>query len=207
MPGHNGPLEGESPPGNVTPRRSHLEVRLQVDDDKHESHSSDPSHTEDERSSQTNGQDRKSKPPPFFKKHVAKVGAIFKSNFAWVPKNSEWSKWKPVIRCALTAWICGLLFIIPKVENAMGQVRIWSFCSEPLTNYGQASFLVLIGQWLRIQRCSQRLKDNSSFISVTPERSFHRCFGAGVHDLTASHHSMGVCAILLPVEQGIDIEL
>ena len=30
---------------------------------------------------------------------------------------------KPVIRCAVAAWVSGVLFLIPKVENMLGQVR------------------------------------------------------------------------------------
>ncbi|KIM88532.1 hypothetical protein PILCRDRAFT_62336 [Piloderma croceum F 1598] len=56
-------------------------------------------------------------------------------DFQWVPQNTTWSRWKPVIRCALAAWICGLLFIISKTENAMGQasflILVASFISPP----------------------------------------------------------------------------
>ncbi|KAG1767104.1 hypothetical protein EDD22DRAFT_876477 [Suillus occidentalis] len=40
----------------------------------------------------------------------------------WIPANSTWSKWKPVIRSALTGWIAVVVFIIPRTENLLGQV-------------------------------------------------------------------------------------
>lgn len=40
----------------------------------------------------------------------------------WIPANSTWSKWKPVIRSALAAWIAVVIFIIPRTENILGQV-------------------------------------------------------------------------------------
>ncbi|KAG1814722.1 uncharacterized protein BJ212DRAFT_1361725 [Suillus subaureus] len=53
----------------------------------------------------------------------------------WIPANSTWSKWKPVIRSALTAWIAVVVFIIPRTENLLGQaaflIIIASFLSPP----------------------------------------------------------------------------
>lgn len=40
----------------------------------------------------------------------------------WIPANSTWSKWKPVIRSALAGWIAVVVFIIPRTENLLGQV-------------------------------------------------------------------------------------
>lgn len=40
----------------------------------------------------------------------------------WIPANSTWSKWKPVIRSALAAWITVVIFVIPRTENLLGQV-------------------------------------------------------------------------------------
>jgi len=42
----------------------------------------------------------------------------------WIPANWSWSKWKPVIRSALAAWISLLLFLIPTTLNVMGQVSL-----------------------------------------------------------------------------------
>lgn len=47
---------------------------------------------------------------------------FFNDHFAWVPNNWHWSKLKPVIRCAVTAWISLVLFVIPAFERALGQV-------------------------------------------------------------------------------------
>ncbi|KAG2070593.1 hypothetical protein BDR04DRAFT_1198344 [Suillus decipiens] len=53
----------------------------------------------------------------------------------WIPANSTWSKWKPVIRSALAAWISVVIFVIPKIENLLGQaaflIIIASFLSPP----------------------------------------------------------------------------
>lgn len=40
----------------------------------------------------------------------------------WIPANWTWSKWKPVVRSALAAWISLLFFLIPTTLHAMGQV-------------------------------------------------------------------------------------
>ncbi|KAG2140498.1 uncharacterized protein EDB93DRAFT_1241857 [Suillus bovinus] len=49
--------------------------------------------------------------------------------------NSTWSKWKPVIRSALAAWIAVVVFVIPRTENILGQaaflIIIASFLSPP----------------------------------------------------------------------------
>lgn len=41
----------------------------------------------------------------------------------WIPENWTWSKIKPVIRCAVAAWIATVLFVIPRVQIFLGQVR------------------------------------------------------------------------------------
>lgn len=46
------------------------------------------------------------------------------NHFAWVSRNLKWTQIKPVIRCALVAWISTVLFVIPAVEARMGTVRI-----------------------------------------------------------------------------------
>ncbi|KAG5644456.1 hypothetical protein DXG03_008355 [Asterophora parasitica] len=50
----------------------------------------------------------------------------------WVPENYTYVKMKPVIRCAVAAWIALILFLIPPVQRF----------------FGQASFLILIGAML-----------------------------------------------------------
>ncbi|KAF8431956.1 hypothetical protein L210DRAFT_3650787 [Boletus edulis BED1] len=53
----------------------------------------------------------------------------------WIPANWSWSKWKPVLRSALAAWISLLLFLIPTTIKVMGQaaflIIIASFLSPP----------------------------------------------------------------------------
>jgi hypothetical protein len=41
----------------------------------------------------------------------------------WVKDNWTWSKVKPVVRCAVAAWISLVLFVIPAVQRFLGQVR------------------------------------------------------------------------------------
>ena len=41
---------------------------------------------------------------------------------AWIPANMTWTKWKPVIRSAVSAWLSVIFLVIGPVENAMGQV-------------------------------------------------------------------------------------
>ena len=43
-------------------------------------------------------------------------------DFGWIPANFTWSKLKPVIRCAVVCWVSGVLMIIPRTSNMMGQV-------------------------------------------------------------------------------------
>ncbi|KAG6862124.1 hypothetical protein C0995_005936 [Termitomyces sp. Mi166 len=50
----------------------------------------------------------------------------------WIPTNFKYSKLKPVIRCAVAAWLALVLFIIPPVQIF----------------FGQASFLILIASVL-----------------------------------------------------------
>jgi len=67
----------------------------------------------------------------------------------WIPRNWTWSKLKPVIRCSIVAWVSAVLFIIPRVELLMGQVRFfWFLCMCYLDQYLKASFLILIGELL-----------------------------------------------------------
>jgi hypothetical protein len=45
------------------------------------------------------------------------------ASLQWIPANWTWSKIKPVIRCALSAWIAAIFFIIPRVQIFLGNVR------------------------------------------------------------------------------------
>jgi hypothetical protein len=49
------------------------------------------------------------------------------ASLQWIPANWTWSKWKPVIRSALAAWISVVIFVIPTTENLLGQVSYLSF--------------------------------------------------------------------------------
>ncbi|KAF8186290.1 hypothetical protein BJ912DRAFT_852397 [Pholiota molesta] len=57
---------------------------------------------------------------------------FIENHFAWVSRNLTWTQIKPVIRCALVAWISTVLFVIPAVERKMGT----------------ASFLILVAALL-----------------------------------------------------------
>lgn len=98
------------------------------DEQKIESTSSHPGSQTDEKPRTDRGEDRQQTSTPRIKKSAARtrldtLWSRISANFHWIPQNNTWSKWKTVIRCALAAWVCGILFIIPKTENAMGQVR------------------------------------------------------------------------------------
>lgn len=113
---------GEGLSRHLPRRRSHLEVRLAVEESEHK-HSGSGSSGDDKQDGTNDIEDQRPKQRnSALRKQVGAVWNIVSSNFAWIPPNNVWSKWKPVIRCALTAWICGVLFIIPTTEAAMGQV-------------------------------------------------------------------------------------
>lgn len=40
----------------------------------------------------------------------------------WIPNSWSWSKIKPLIRCAIVAWISVLFFVVWKLEVLLGQV-------------------------------------------------------------------------------------
>ncbi|KAH7905721.1 hypothetical protein BJ138DRAFT_1130340 [Hygrophoropsis aurantiaca] len=71
------------------------------------------------------------KPIPSDSSHTLKLHA----RLEWIPANWTWSKWKPVIRSALAAWLSVVIFVIPRTENLMGQasflIIIASFLSPP----------------------------------------------------------------------------
>jgi len=62
---------------------------------------------------------------------LCEIATYLHKEFEWVPQTFIWSNVKPAIRCALVAWVSLVLFVIPKVETVLGQ----------------ASFLVLIGEY------------------------------------------------------------
>ncbi|KIJ63943.1 hypothetical protein HYDPIDRAFT_112430 [Hydnomerulius pinastri MD-312] len=57
------------------------------------------------------------------------------TSLQWIPANWTWSKWKPVLRSALAAWVAVVIFAIPTTENLLGQasflIIIASFLSPP----------------------------------------------------------------------------
>ena len=110
---------------NVEPlprRKSHLEVRIAVDEDsERDKNSSGSSGRGKEEPIDVEGQKPKERQSNL-RKQVDKASNWLAPHFAWIAPNNIWSKWKPVIRCALAAWISGILFIVPTTENAMGQV-------------------------------------------------------------------------------------
>lgn len=72
----------------------------------------------------------------------------------WIPANWNWSKLKPVIRCAIAAWVSVVIFVIPKVEIWLGQVRFsHQFLASAYITFIKASFLILIGS-SSVSQCS-----------------------------------------------------
>lgn len=120
--------------GGSSRRRSNREVKLELDTSKNDSGSSQVSN-ERQRMEESELKDKES-PPSNLRKHITKLRTRLSSDLLWIPSNNNWSKWKPVIRCALAAWISGILFIIPKTETAMGQVCYVIFFSHSRFDLG-----------------------------------------------------------------------
>lgn len=54
-------------------------------------------------------------------KHAKLSRFDFTSKYlAWIQPSLTWHKFKPVIRCAVAAWLAVVLFIIPRVMRVMG---------------------------------------------------------------------------------------
>jgi hypothetical protein len=106
--------------------RSHHEIKSTSDEDSHRSHSGDDKryHGGD------NGKDKTRASPSAFQKYSSGLLSRALPDVQWISQNNTWSKWKPVIRCAIAAWICGLFFVIPGIENAMGQAIFVSLISN-----------------------------------------------------------------------------
>ena len=103
-----------------TRRRPHIEVKF--DSEVHDNHatSSKPSRGDEE----IELKDCEKKSPSKSRTLTLKIWTRLTSHFQWVFPNNTWSKWKPVIRCALAAWIGAIIFVVPASEKAMGQVII-----------------------------------------------------------------------------------
>lgn len=67
--------------------------------------------------------------------HATKSTFTLPQNLEWIPKNWTWTKVKPVIRCAVAAWVSSVLFIIPAVEIYMGQVGVLSLSRHYLVQH------------------------------------------------------------------------
>ncbi|KAK0473358.1 hypothetical protein IW261DRAFT_1503962 [Armillaria novae-zelandiae] len=53
------------------------------------------------------------------------------SNLQWIPASWTWPKVKPVIRCAVAAWLSTVLFVIPAVERFIGQANFLILICNP----------------------------------------------------------------------------
>lgn len=106
----------------VSRKRPHIEIKF--DSEVHDTRctSSKPSHG-DEQTNNTELMDSEKKPPSKSRILTSKIWTRLSSHFQWIPPNNNWSKWKPVIRCALAAWIGVVIFVVPTSEKAMGQVN------------------------------------------------------------------------------------
>ncbi|EJF58526.1 hypothetical protein DICSQDRAFT_66814 [Dichomitus squalens LYAD-421 SS1] len=63
---------------------------------------------------------------------ITRIIQILPVDLSWIPPNLTWSKFKPVIRCAVVCWVSALLMIIRRTAALMGT----------------ASFLILIAAFL-----------------------------------------------------------
>ncbi|KAJ3536349.1 hypothetical protein NMY22_g6068 [Coprinellus aureogranulatus] len=70
------------------------------------------------------------------------------NRLGWVKANWNWSSIKPVIRCAIAAWIAAVIFAIPAVESWMGVVSVSGMSVSDVLNGVKAAFLILIGSFL-----------------------------------------------------------
>lgn len=114
--------------GPLPRRKSHLEVRIAEDDDSARGKNGSGSSGGGVKQDQVDVEGKKpTERHSTLKKQLNNVRSSVAPHFAWIAPNNSWSKWKPVIRCALAAWIAGVLFVIPATENAMGQV-CFSYC-------------------------------------------------------------------------------
>ena len=50
------------------------------------------------------------------------------SSLAWIPANCTWSRFKPLIRCSLMAWVSILLSILGDVAHPLGQASATFSC-------------------------------------------------------------------------------
>lgn len=118
--------------------RPHLQVRIQSDQTERIAvHLATPPDVLNNTSAEAT--DKEKTVPPNAYGNKTTVGSLAKSvpfwrsttlphTLQWIPANWSWSKWKPVLRSALAAWISLLFFLIPTTLNVMGQVSIFHLC-------------------------------------------------------------------------------
>lgn len=85
-------------------------------DEKKEAHSPDPAGASSSGSDAV--QEKREETPPPGRKFT------LPSSLAWIPANSTWSHLKPVIRCALMAWVSIMFTILNEVAHPLGQVGV-----------------------------------------------------------------------------------
>lgn len=112
---------------SITEKRKARGVRLMVETEDPEDNRNQSSNTmdaDDEKMGKGASSEKASlkQPSSFLRRLAGGLRSSVSSKFQWVHQSNTRSKWKPVIRCALAAWVSGVLFLIPKIENAMGQV-------------------------------------------------------------------------------------
>ena len=95
--------EEEGPP--PTPRH------VRIPDDIHDGH--------DGEKSSKNQNNVSPQPKLTFAAWVVK---LFPLDLSWIPPSLTWSKFKPVIRCAVVCWVSALLMIIGPTSRMMGSV-------------------------------------------------------------------------------------
>ncbi|KAG6811615.1 hypothetical protein H0H92_006630 [Tricholoma furcatifolium] len=63
----------------------------------------------------------------------------------WIPANCTQSKLKPVIRCAIAAWVALVLFVIPRVQKFFGQVAsVLAPPSDPFPSVLEREVLIML---------------------------------------------------------------
>lgn len=119
---------GRSISDTTTTSRPNVNVRInseqEDDDEKHHKGSSPTLPTGDHEAGKAVNGEKSNNLPSAFRAFAGKIRSGISPHFHWVSQNNSRSKWKPVIRCALAAWISGIIFIIPTSEKTLGQVCV-----------------------------------------------------------------------------------
>ena len=102
----------------ITPQTSDPALRVHANDLDLES--CEPAKTKE------SGLRRRLRVQPPRKERFSKLRRIFsRLDFSWITANLDASHLKPVVRVAVSTWICGILLVASKPLSVMGQVSFY----------------------------------------------------------------------------------